>query len=131
LVIGLQRRTAWLLSAPLAVAVGEGAADLPESDIQAVADLVELVLATPGHAGAWDQAIAAVRASPDLIFLELNITAQPDRDPDAADSATAVASLRRLAAALHARADLPPDGRRLGVCVEIPRGQHWSSLAQG
>jgi hypothetical protein len=131
LVIGLQRRTAWLLSAPLAVAVGEGAADLPESDIQAVADLVDLVLATPGHAGAWDQAIAAVRASPDLIFLELNITAQPDRDPDAADSATAVASLRRLAAALHGRADLPSDGRRLRVCVEIPRGQHWSSLAQG
>jgi hypothetical protein len=121
LVTGLQRRTAWLLSGPLAVAVGDDAAELPEADIQAVADLVELILAAPGHAGAWEQAIAVVRASPDLIFLELNMTAQPGRDPDRADSAAAIASLRRLAAALHVRADLPPDGRRLRVCVEIPR----------
>jgi hypothetical protein len=121
LVTGLQRRTAWLLSAPLVVAVGEGAAELPEADIQAVADLVELILAAQGHAAAWEQTIAAVRASSDLIFLELNMTAQPGRDPDCADSAAAIASLRRLAAALHVRADLPPGGRRLRVCVEIPR----------
>ena len=120
LVTALHRRTAWLLSTPLAVAVGEGAAELPEADIQAVADLVELILAAQGDAGAWDQAIAAVRASPDLIFLELNMTAQPGRDPDGVDSA-AIASLRRVAAALGARADLPSDGRRLRLRVEIPR----------
>ncbi len=121
LVTALHRRTAWLLSTPLAVAVGEGAAELPEADIQAVADLVELILAAPGNAGAWDQTIAAVRASPGLIFLELNLTAQPGRDPDGGDPEAAVASLRRLAAALGARADLPPDGRRLRLCLEIPR----------
>ncbi|MGH3256618.1 MAG: hypothetical protein ACRDOU_14705 [Streptosporangiaceae bacterium] len=121
MVTALQRRSAWLLSAPLAVAVGEGAAELPEADIQAVADLVELILAAPGNSGGWDHTVAVVRASPDLIFLELNMTAQPGRDPDCADSAAAIAWLRRLAAALHAHADLPPDGRRLRVCMEIPR----------
>jgi hypothetical protein len=121
LVTALQRRTAWLLSTPLAVAVGEGAAELPEADIQAVADLVELILAAPGNAGAWDQTIAAVQASPGLIFLEVNLTAQPGRGPDCGDPEAAIASLRRLAAALHAHADLPPDGRRLRLCLEIPR----------
>jgi hypothetical protein len=121
LVTALQGRTAWLLSTPLAVAVGEGAAELPEADIQAVADLVELVLAAPGHAGAWDQTIVAVQASPGLIFLELNLTAQPGRGPDSRAPEAAIASLRRLAAALHAHADLPPDGRRLRLCLEIPR----------
>ena len=123
LVTALQRRTAWLLSTPLAVAVGEGAAELPEADIQAVADLVELILAAPGHAGAWVQTIAAVQASPGVIFLELNLTAQPCRDPGCGDPEAAVAPLRRLAAALHAHADLPPDGRRLRLCLEIPRYQ--------
>jgi hypothetical protein len=121
LVAALQRRTAWLLSTPLEVAVGEGAAELPEADIQAVADLVELILAAPGHAGVWDQAIAAVQASPGLIVLELNLTAQPGRDPHGGDPEAAIASLRLLAAALHAHADLPPDGRRLRLCLEIPR----------
>jgi hypothetical protein len=136
LVSALQRRTAWLLSTPPAVVVGEGTAELPEADIQAVADLVELILAVPGTAGAWDQAIAEVRASPDLIFLDLTMTAQPGGDPDGADPdcadpdcadpdwadpAAAAASLCRLAAALHARADLPADGCRLRMCLEIPR----------
>jgi hypothetical protein len=121
LVTALHRRTAWLLSTPLAVAVGEGAAELPEADIQAVADLVELILAAPGNAGAWDQTIAAVRASPDMIFLELNLTARPGGRPDGGDPEAAVASLRRLAAALGARADLPADGGRLRLCLEIPR----------
>jgi hypothetical protein len=132
LVTTLQRRTAWLLSTPLAVAVGEGAAELPEADIQAVADLVELILAAPGNTGAWDQTIAAVRASPDLIFPELTMMEQPGRDPDGADSAAAAASLRRLAAALHARVDLSPDGRRLRVCLEIPRcPQHRADARAG
>ena len=121
LVTALQRRAAWLLFTPLAVAVGEGAAELPEADVQAVADLVELILAAPDTAGAWDQAIAAVSASPDLIFVELTMIAQPGRDPDCADSAATVGSLRCLEAALHTRADLSPDGRRLRVCMEIPR----------
>jgi hypothetical protein len=132
LVTALQRRTAWLVSTPLAVAVGEGAAELPEADIQAVADLVELILAVPGNTGAWDQAIAAVRASPDLIFLELTMMAQTGGDPDCADSAAAIASLRRLAVALHTRADLAPDDRRLRVCLEIPRcPQHRADARAG
>ena len=121
LVASLQGRTAWLLSTPLAVAVGDGAAELPEADIQAVADLVELILAAPARAGAWDQASAAVQASPGLIFLELNLTAAPGRAPDCGDPEAAIASLRRLAAALHAHADLPPGGRRLRMCLELPR----------
>jgi hypothetical protein len=121
LVTALQRRTAWLLSTTLAVSAGEGTAELPEADIQAVADLVELILAAPGHAGAWDQAIAAVQASPALIFLELTLTARPGRDPDGGDPEAAEASLRRLAAALGARADLPPGGRQMRLYLEIPR----------
>jgi hypothetical protein len=121
LVPALQRRTAWLLSTPLAVAVGEGATELPEADIEAVADLVELILAALGNTGPRDLTVAAVRASPDLIVLELTMLAQPGCDPDCADSAAAIATLRRLAVALHARADVPPDGRRLRVCVEMPR----------
>ena len=70
----LKRRTAWLLATPLAVAAGEGVAALPEADVQAVADVAELILAGLGSAGAWDRPIIVVRADPDLIFLELNMT---------------------------------------------------------
>ncbi len=45
LATALERRTAWLLAAPLAVDVGEGAAGLLEAEIQVVADVVELILA--------------------------------------------------------------------------------------
>src|SRR3984957_12214441 len=105
----LKQRTAWLLSTSLAVAVGEGVAELPEADVQAVADVTELILAGLGNAEARDRPIVAVRADPDLIFLELNMTPAPWRDPASGGAAAAGAAavgawLHRLAAAIKARA---------------------------
>jgi hypothetical protein len=122
----LKQRTAWLLSTSLAVAVGEGVAELPESDVQAVADVTELILAGLGNAEAWDRPIVAVRADPDLIFLELNMTPAPWRDPASGGAAAAGAAavgawLHRLAAAIKARADVGLDDRRLRIWMEIPR----------
>src|SRR6202041_201313 len=119
----LKQRTAWLLSTSLAVAVGEGVAELPEADVQAVADVTELILAGLGNAEAWDRPIVAVRADPDLIFLELNMTPAPWRDPAsggaAAAGAVAVGAwLHRLAAAIKARADVGLDDRRLRIWME-------------
>ena len=104
----LKQRTAWLLVTPLAVAVGEGVAGLPDADIQAVADVTELILAGLGHAEAWDRPVVMVRARPDLIFLELNMRSAPGHDPACSGSAAAVAWLRRLAAAIQARARARP-----------------------
>jgi hypothetical protein len=117
----LKQRTAWLLATPLAVAVGEGAAELSAADVQAVADVTELILAGLGDAEAWDRPIVAVRARPDLIFLELNMTPAPGRDPAAGGSAAVEAGLHRLAAAIQARADAGLDDRRLRIWMEIPR----------
>ena len=153
LVETLKQRTAWLLATPLAVAVGEGAPQLPEADIQAVADVTELILVGLdqvglgaadaglghvdlglghvdlglGHAEAWGRAILAVRADPGLIFLELNMTAAPGRDPapghDPASGGSAAfeAWLHRLAEATGARADVALDARRLRVWLRLPR----------
>jgi hypothetical protein len=117
----LKQRTAWLLASPLAVAVGEGAAGLAEADIQAVADVTELILTGLGNAEEWDRPIVMVRARPDLIFLDLNMTPAPGRDPASVGSAAVEAWLPRLAAAIHARADVGLDDRRLRICMEIPR----------
>jgi hypothetical protein len=117
----LKQRTAWLLSTSLAVAVGEGVAELPELDVQAVADVTELILAGLGNAEAWDRPIVAVRADPDLIFLELNMTPAPWRDPASGGAAAVGAWLHRLAAAIKARADVGLDDRRLRIWMEIPR----------
>ena len=117
----LKQRTAWLLSTTLAVAVGEGVAELPELDVQAVADVTELILAGLGNAEAWDRPIVAVRADPDLIFLELNMTPAPWRDPASGGAAAVGAWLHRLAAAIKARADVGLDDRRLRIWMEIPR----------
>jgi hypothetical protein len=118
----LKQRTAWLLATSLAVAVGEGVAELPEADVQTVADVTELILAGLGDAEAWDRPIVAVRADPDLIFLELNMTPAPWRDPGSGGSAAAVGAwLHRLAAAIQARADVGLDDRRLRIWMEIPR----------
>ncbi len=117
----LKQRTAWLLATPLAVAVGEGVTGLPEADIQTVADVTELILTGLGHAEAWDRPIVMVRARPDLIFLELNMTPALGRDPASGGSAAAEAWLHRLAAAIQARADVSLDDRRLRIWMEIPR----------
>jgi hypothetical protein len=117
----LKQRTAWLLATPLAVAAGEGAAGLPEAEIQTVADVTELILAGLGNAGAWDRPIVMVRARPDLIFLELNMTPAPGRDLASGGSAAAGAWLHRLAGAIGARADAGLDDRRLRIWMEIPR----------
>jgi hypothetical protein len=123
----LKQRTAWLLATSLAVAVGDGAAELSDADVQAVADLTELILAGLGDAEAWDRPIVGVRADPDLIFLELNMTPAPGRDPAPGGSAASGGSaavgawLHRLAAAIQARADVILDDRRLRIWMEIPR----------
>ncbi len=116
----LKQRTAWLLATPLAVAAGEGAAELSEADVEAVADVTELILVGLDNAEMWDRPIVAVRADPDLIFLELNMTPTPGRDP--AFGSTAVGAwLHRLAAAIQARADVVLDDRRLRIWMELPR----------
>jgi hypothetical protein len=117
----VKQRTAWLLATPLAVAADEGAAELSEADIQTVADVTELILTGLGNAEAWDRPIVAVRARPDLIFLELNMTPAPGRDPASGGSAAVEAWLHRLAAAIQARADAGLDDRRLRIWMEIPR----------
>jgi hypothetical protein len=117
----LKRRTAWLLATPLAVAGGEGAATLPEADVQAVADVAELILAGLGHTGAWDRPIIVVRADQDLIFFELNMTPAPRRDSAAGGPEAVRAWLHTLAAAIRARADVRLDDRRLRIWMEIPR----------
>jgi len=121
LIEALKQRTAWLLASSLAVAVGEGAAELSEADVQAVADVTELILAGLGDADTWDRPIVAVRADPDLIFLELNMTPAPARDPASGGSAAVRAWPHRLAAAIQARADVGLDDRRLRISMELPR----------
>jgi hypothetical protein len=116
----LKQRTAWLLATPLAVAADEGAAELSEADIEAVADVTELILVGLGNAEVWDHPIVAVRADPDLIFLQLNMTPPPGCGPAASDPA-AEAWLQRLAAAIQARANVVLDDRRLRIGMELPR----------
>jgi hypothetical protein len=116
----LRQRTAWLLDTPLAVAVGDGAAALQEADVQAAADVAELLLTGLGTAGAWDRPMAVVAASQDLIFLELNVTSAPAGDP-AIDGPAAEAWLHRVAAAIQARAGVGLSQRRLRMWLEIPR----------
>ena len=116
----LKQRTAWLLATPLAVAADEGAAELSEADIEAVADVTELILVGLGNAEVWDHPIVAVRADPDLIFLQLNMTPPPGCGPAASEPA-AGAWLHRLAAAIQARANVVLDDRRLRIGMEMPR----------
>jgi hypothetical protein len=103
LAAALKQRTGWLLDIPLAVDAGPDVAGLAEADIQVVADIV------------------------DLIFLQLNMTAAPDGDL-AFGGPAARASLRSLAAAVQARADLDLHGRRLRVRMDIPRWPRQSGL---
>ena len=139
LAAALNRRTAWLLAAPLAVDAGDGAAGLLEAEIQLVADIIELILAglVSAEASAPTPALAAVGADEDLIFLEINVTLMPGNGPAsgvpaAAEAslrslAAAEASLRSLAAAIQAGADIDLRGRRLRVRMEIPRRPHHRS----
>jgi hypothetical protein len=128
LAASLKQRTGWLLDTPLAVDAGAGAAGLAEADIQVVADIVELILAglASTEAPVPARTLAAVQADQDLIFLQLNMTVAPDGDLAFGGPAAAGASLRSLAAAVQARADLDLHGRRLRVRMEIPRWPHKS-----
>jgi hypothetical protein len=121
LATALERRAAWLLAAPLAVDVGEGAAGLLEAEIQVVADVVELILADLVSPEAPARGLAAVRADKDLIFLEMNVTSVPHTAPVFGDLAAARASLQSLAAVIQARADIDLHGCRLRARVEITR----------
>ena len=125
----LSRRTGWLLAAPLAVDAGEGAAGLLEAEIQVVADVVELILGGLAGAEATERALVAVRADENLIFLELSMTPAPGSGPASGGPAAARASLRSLAAAMGAGADVGPHGSRLRVRMDIPRQpRHESGL---
>lgn len=128
LAAALRLRTGWLLDTPLTVDAGTGAAGLSEAEVQVVADIVELILAglvspeTPAPA----HALAAVRAGQDLIFLEMTMSPAPASDPASADpasgaTASALASLRSLAAVIKADADIDRHGRGWRVRMEIPR----------
>ena len=117
----LKQRTAWLLATPLAVAAGEGAAELSEAGVEAVADVTELILVGLGNAEVWDHPIVAVRADPDLIFLQLNMTPSPGCGPASSGPAAAGAWVHRLAAAIQARANVVLDDRRLRISMEMPR----------
>jgi hypothetical protein len=134
LAAALNRRTAWLLATPLAVDAGAGAAGLGEAEIQVVADIVELILVGLVSTEAEGRALAAVQADENLIFLQMDMTSAPVGDPSSGDPssggpAAARASLRSLAAAIQAGADVDLHGRRLRVRMEIPRRpQHRSGL---
>jgi Histidine kinase len=114
LAAALERRTAWLLSSSLAVNLGPGAAGLPDTEIEAVADLVELMLLGVVGAGAPARALAAVRAGRDAIAVELSMSVT-------ADPGAARAWLNRLATAMQAGADIDLRGYRLRARMEIPR----------
>jgi len=126
LAVALNRRTAWLLAAPLAVDVGESAAGLGPAEIQVVADVAELILV--GVVSAEARALAAVQADEHLIFLQMNMTLEPAGDPASSGPAAARASLRSLAAAIQAGIDVELHGRRLRIRMEIPRRPHRSGL---
>ena len=125
LAAALNRRTAWLLATPLAVDVDEGAADLGKADIQVVADVAELILV--GLVSADARALASVRADEHLIFLQMNMTLGPVRDPASSGPAAARTSLRSLAAAIQVGVDVELHDRRLRVRMEIPRRPHRRS----
>ncbi len=129
LAASLKQRTGWLLDTPLAVDACPDVAGLAEADIQVVADIVELILAglVSTEAPVPARPLAAVQADQDLIFLQLNMTVAPDGDL-AFGGPVARASLRSLAAAVQARADLDLHGRRLRVRMDIPRRSHQSGL---
>ncbi len=127
LATALSRRTTWLLATPLAVAASEGAAGLLEAEIEIVADIVELILVGVVGAPAPARALAAVRADEDLIFLEMDMTPAPGREPASGGPAAARTALRNLAAAMQADADIDLYSHRLRVRLEIPRRLHHRS----
>jgi hypothetical protein len=135
LATALNRRAGWLLPTPLAVDAGAGAAGLPEAEVQVVADVVELILGTlvSAEAPAPARALVAVRADEDLIVLEMTMTlapgGAPGSGPASGDPAVAEASLRSLAAAIQAAADIGLHGGRVRVRLDIPRKpRHRSGL---
>ncbi len=92
----LNRRTAWLLTAPLTVDAGEGTAGLLETEIVVLADVIELLLGGLFGAAPPDRALAAVRAGQDLIVLDLTMTAAPGAaEASAAELAVAKAAVGR------------------------------------
>jgi hypothetical protein len=120
----LHRQTAWLLTVPLAVDVGAGAASLGPAEIQVVADVAELILVAV--VSAETRALAAVQADEHLIFLQMNMTLASADDSASGGPAAARASLHSLAAAIQAAVDVEFHGRRLRIRMEIPRGPHRS-----
>ena len=121
LAVALERRTAWLLAAPLIVDAGDGASGLLASEVSVVADIVELILLGTARAEESGRALASVRANEDLIFLELNLSVTADTHQPFGDQATVRAWLDGLSAAMRIRTDTELRGRRLRTRVQLPR----------
>ena len=114
LAVALERRTAWLLAAPLIVDAGDGASGLLASEVSVVADIVELILLGTARAEVSGRALASVRASEDLIFLELNLSVTAGTHQPFGDQPAVRAWLDSLSAATRIRTDTELRGRRFG-----------------
>ena len=124
LAVALERRTAWLLAAPLIVDAGDGASGLLASEVSVVADIVELILLGTARAEVSGRALASVRASEDLIFLELNLIMTAGTHQPFGDQPAVGAWLDSLPAATRIRTDTKLRGRRLRTRVQLPRQPH-------
>jgi hypothetical protein len=119
LVAALRSRTAWLLAGGLTVAAGPGTPALPEEDIQAVADIVELVTARVASTGAVSRAHAEVRADRRLIIVVLDLI---PATPAAGGAPPGLAMwVHDLATTVQARASLDQHGGGIRVNMAIPR----------
>lgn len=125
LVAALQSRTAWLLNSPLTVTAGQGTAALPEQDILAVADIVELVTARVASTETVSRAHAEVRADRRLIIVVLDLI---PTTPAAGGAPPGLAMwVHDLATAVQARASLDEHGGGIRVHMAISR-PGWISL---
>ncbi len=124
LTVALERRTAWLLATPLIVDAGDGASGLLASEVSVVANIVELILLGTAPAEVSGRALASVRASEDLIFLELNLSVTAGTHQPFGGQPAVRAWLDSLSAATRIRTDTTLRGRRLRTRVQLPRQPH-------
>jgi hypothetical protein len=119
LAAAIKQRTAWLLSEPVAVDAGRGAATVDPADMPVIVDMVELLLIGLIPPGQLARAEVTVRTPRHLIQIELILTAAGDSDL-AGDPSAALASLNELACALGASAQAKLDGGRWRASLALP-----------
>ena len=100
LAAALRQRSAWLLAEPLAIDIGPGCSDMAAGDVPAVVDVAELMLLAAAPESCPVRAHLAVRGEPQLIELELTLTAAGSRDEPMGEPGPARAALHDLAEAL-------------------------------